>query len=69
MSPTLSVVLNHVDRLDVSDLTTLEWAIQARRRLLAAQKLAAGGAGSGKTESPEQVRQARMFEAMWGEVE
>lgn len=65
MSPTISVVLGHVDRLDINDLVTLERAIQARRRLLAARKPAAGGAGPGKTESPEQVRQARMFEAMW----
>lgn len=69
MSPTLNIVLGHVDRLDPNDLAILERAIQARRRLLAARKLAAGGAGSGKTESPEQVRQARMFEAVWGEVE
>lgn len=62
MSPTLSVVLNHVDRLDASDLHTLERAIQARRRLLATRKPAAGGR---KVESPEQVRQARMFEATW----
>lgn len=65
MSPTLNLVLGHVDRLDANDLTTLERAIQARRRLLAARKPAAGRGATGKVESPEQVRQARMFEATW----
>ena len=66
MSPTLNIVLNHVDRLDVSDLATLERAIQARRRLLANRKPAAGAAPA-KTESAEQARQGRIFESTWAE--
>ncbi len=69
MSPTLNVVLNHVDRLDSQDLSTLERAIQARKRLLAARTPPGAAGRSAGGESPEQVRQARMFESVWGEAE
>ncbi len=66
MSPALSEVLNQVDKLDTNDLNTLERAIQAKRRLLAARKPAVATGSPGRTDNHEQVRQARMFESVWG---
>lgn len=68
MSPALSEVLNQVDKLDTNDLNTLDRAIQAKRRLLANRKPAPGVVPA-KRENAEQVRQARMFEAVWEGVE
>jgi hypothetical protein len=65
MSPALSEVLNQVDKLDTNDLDTLERAIQAKRRLLAAKKPRGAVGRLAEGGSPEQVRQARMFESVW----
>jgi hypothetical protein len=66
MSPTLNVVLNHVDRLDSQDLSTLERAIQARKRLLAARKPPGAAGRPAGAESPELLKQSRLFESTWG---